>query len=139
MKQEAASMWKVYVDAVSPNTITRVGTRYINVLKLPVNEELHDYLTEPPRIPTGLNQELNSFLTRVDINDPKTKARGFLTQALESVHSDHVPIVLDIDVFVAKQFDPGEEEFWSCLDKLREFKNKVFFESITEKAVECFL
>ncbi len=34
MKEEAARLWEVYVDAVSPDPITRVGTRYIkSVLK----------------------------------------------------------------------------------------------------------
>jgi uncharacterized protein (TIGR04255 family) len=61
-----------------------------------------------------------------------------LTQALEGVHNGYAPIVLDIDVFMARQFDAHEEEFWRCLDQLRDFKNTVFFESITEKAMELF-
>ena len=32
-----------------------------------------------------------------------------------------------------------EEEAWQTLEKLRHFKNKIFFESITEKARELFL
>ncbi len=136
MRDEAARLWKVYVDAASPDPITRVGTRYINVLKLPPHTELQHYLTAPPSIPPGLNQELGSFLTRIGIHDPAIEAQGFLTQVLEGVHNDHAPIVLDIEVFVAKQFDPRENEFWQCLEQLRDFKNTVFFESITEEAVE---
>ena len=138
MKEEAARLWEVYVDAVSPDPITRVGTRYINILKLPLNTELKEYLEAPPTIPAGLNQALGSFLTRVDIHDPTIEARGFLTQALEGVHDDYAPIVLDIDVFVTKEFDPREDNLWQCLEQLRDFKNTVFFESITDKAVELF-
>lgn len=138
MKKEAARLWEVYVDAVSPDPITRVSTRYINILKLPLNTELKEYLEAPPTIPAGLNQELGSFLTRVDIHDPTIEARGFLTQALEGVHDDYAPIVLDIDVFVTKEFDPREDNLWQCLEQLRDFKNTVFFESITDKAVELF-
>ncbi|VAW80468.1 hypothetical protein MNBD_GAMMA14-337 [hydrothermal vent metagenome] len=138
MRDEAARLWEVYVDAVSPDPITRVGTRYINVLKLPLPAELKEFLTAPPSIPPGLNQELGSFLTRIEIRDPEIEALGFLTQALEGVHDDYAPIVLDIDVFVAKQFDPREDEFWGYLDKLRDFKNTVFFKSITEETVEIF-
>jgi uncharacterized protein (TIGR04255 family) len=138
MKEEATRLWEVYVDAVSPNPITRVGTRYINILKLPLNTELKEYLEAPPTIPAGLNQELGSFLTRVDLHDPTIEARGFLTQALEGVHDDYAPIVLDIDVFVTKEFDPREDNLWQCLEQLRDFKNTVFFESITDKAVELF-
>ncbi len=138
MKDEAARLWKVYVDAVSPDPITRVGTRYVNVLQLPLHTELKEYLTAPPTIPPGLSQELSSFLTRIEIRHPEIEAQGYLTQALEGVHNNHAPIVLDIDVFVAKQFDPREDAFWQCLEQLREFKNTVFFESITEKTVGLF-
>ncbi|MCU7904397.1 MAG: TIGR04255 family protein [Candidatus Thiodiazotropha sp. (ex Epidulcina cf. delphinae)] len=138
MKEEAVRLWEVYAASVSPDPITRVGARYINVLKLPLNTELEEYLTAPPTIPEGLNQELSSFLTRIEISDPTIESRGILTQALEGVHGNYAPIVLDIEVFITKQFDPQDEEFWCCLDQLRNFKNTVFFESITEKAAELF-
>jgi uncharacterized protein (TIGR04255 family) len=32
----------------------------------------------------------------------------------------------------------SEEEAWQTLEKLRHFKNKIFFASITEKAKELF-
>ena len=107
-------------------------------MKLPLKTELKEYLEAPPTIPAGLNQELGSFLTRVDIHDPTIEARGFLTQALEGVHDDYAPIVIDIDVFVTKEFDPREDNLWQCLEQLRDFKNTVFLESITDKAVELF-
>ncbi len=138
MKAEAAKLWKIYADAVSPNPITRVGVRYINVLKLPLNTELAEYLTAPPNIPAGLDQKLGSFLTRLDIHAPAFEAQGFLTQAFEGAQDNYAPIVLDIDVFTVKHFEPGKEEFWRYLDQLRDFKNKVFFESVTEKTLELF-
>jgi len=138
MKAQAVRLWGVYAASVSPSPITRVATRYVNLLKLPTNIELKEYLVAPPTIPAGLNQELSSFLTRVEIREPAIKAHGILTQAFEGVHNGYAPIVLDIDVFMARQFDAHEEEFWRCLDQLRDFKNTVFFESITEKAMELF-
>ena len=138
MKEEAVRLWGVYAGTVSPNPITRIATRYVNLLKLPLNMELKEYLTAPPTIPEGLSQELSSFLTRIEIREPSIGARGILTQALEEVRENHASIVLDIDVYMARQFDPEEKEFLDCLDQLRDFKNTVFFESITEKTVEIF-
>ena len=138
MKAEAARLWKIYADAVSPDPITRVGVRYVNVLKLPLGTELAEYLTAPPVIPDGLDQELGSFLTRLGIHAPAFEAHGFLTQAYEVAHDNYAPIVLDIDVFTVKHFDPGKDEFWRYLDLLRDLKNNVFFESITEKSLELF-
>ena len=33
----------------------------------------------------------------------------------------------------------SEKDAWDTLEKLRHFKNKIFFESITEKTKEIFL
>lgn len=138
MKAEATKLWKIYANAVSPNPVTRVGVRYINVLKLPLNVELAEYLTAPPNIPAGLDQKLGSFLTRLDIHATAFEAHAFLTQAFEGAQDNYAPIVLDIDAFTVKHFDPAEEKFWQYLDQLRDFKNKVFFESVTEKTLEFF-
>jgi len=138
MKKEAVRLWDIYANSISPNPITRIATRYVNLLKLPLDTELKDYLMAPPTIPEGLIQETSSFLTRIEIRDPSIGAHGILTQALESVRESYVPIMLDIDVFIARQFDPRDSEFWHCLNQLRDFKNTVFFSSITEKTMELF-
>lgn len=138
MKNEAARLWKTYAESVTPNPITRIATRYINLLKLPLNAKLNEYLVAPPVIPKGLDQNLSSFLTRIEIHMQSIEAHGILTQHLEGAREDHAPVVLDIDVFVAGQFDPHRGEFWECLDQLRTFKNTVFFESITDKTAELF-
>ena len=138
MKAEAAKLWDVYVDAVSPNLVTRVGTRYVNVLKLPLDAKLEVYLETPPKIPGGLNQEIGGFFTRINISDPEIKAQGFLIQAMEGISGNHLPVFLDIDVFMIKQFELGTDDFWPCFEQLRALKNEVFLKSITEKAEELF-
>lgn len=138
MRDEAARLWEHYISACTPTLITRVATRYVNVMKIPLRAELKQYLTAPPQIPEELNQELSSFLTRIEIREPSIEARGFLTQALESAQDEHAPILLDIDVFMNRQFEVDDETYWTCLEQLRNFKNIVFFESITEQAVELF-
>ena len=138
MKADAVTLWKIYSKSVTPNTITRVATRYTNLLKLPLNTELDEYLVAPPVVPNGLDQKLTSFLTRIEIHMQSIGAHGILTQHLEGPREDHAPVVLDIDVFVAEQFDPHRGDFWECLDQLRMFKNTVFFESITEKTAEIY-
>lgn len=138
MKEEAARLWGVYIDAASPSLITRIATRYVNVLKLPLRTELARYLTAPPAIPPGLHQELSGFFSRVEIQKPSIDARGIITQALESGGQDYAQVVLDIDVFMSRQFEVQNNDYWHCLDKLRQFKNTVFFASITQTAAEQF-
>lgn len=139
MIEEARATWQVYAKAASPQSISRVATRYINVMRLPLPiEDFGDYLTAPPRVPRELPQEISSFLSRIVLPNTSIEAVGIVTQALERIESEVAPIVLDIDTFVAKQFDTDGEDFWNCLELLREFKNRIFFGSITEKAGGLF-
>ncbi len=79
-----------------------------------------------------------SFLTRVVIHDPEIDAAAIITQAFEQIVDPKlIPIILDIDVFRQKEVI-SEEEAWQTLEKLRHFKNRIFFASITEKTKELF-
>ncbi len=139
-RDEAYRLWHKYKEVTSPE-ITRVALRYINKMELsrPIRD-FSDYLTAAPIVPAGLPQGVTSFLSRVIIHEPEISAAGIITQALEQiVNPNIVPIILDIDVFKQKSEGISEEDAWQILEKLRHFKNKIFFESITEKAKELFL
>lgn len=130
----------MFLETVSPEQITRIALRYINHLFIPGPLiDLDDYLTAGPVIPEKLPQGVSSFLTRVVIHEPTTKASAIITQALEKiVQPDIIPIILDIDVIKESQFEVNYEEVWESFEKLRDFKNRVFFESITDKTLELF-
>lgn len=53
-------------------------------------------------------------------------------------HVGYAAIALDIDVFRELRIGPREEAVWSTLDKLRDFKNRIFFGATTDKAREAF-
>lgn len=142
LKNEAAKLWEIYSSTVKVDMVTRVALRYINVLRVPMDDlkEFGDYLVCPPEVPETLPQGVSSFLTRIVFHEPTIGAQCILTQALEGQDTENrlIPIVLDIDVFAEGQFPINEGQYWQELDKLRHFKNKVFFESITEKAESLF-
>jgi uncharacterized protein (TIGR04255 family) len=139
MKDEAYRLWKVYSDVASPSVITRIATRYINVLNLPLGDELEKYLVAPPELPEELPQAIMSYLSRIVTSDPEIDAMGVITQSFEGAKENIAPVVLDIDTFINKQFDMDAEDYWQCLESLREYKNRIFFESITETAAELFV
>jgi len=140
-RDEAYRLWKLYSNLISPE-IVRVALRYINKFDIPLIPQpvcdFNEYLTAAPIVPEGLPQGVSSFLTRVVIHEPETDAAAIVTQAFEQIiDPKYLPIILDIDIF--KQKDSiSEEEAWQTLEKLRHFKNKIFFESITDKARELF-
>jgi len=142
LRNEAKRLWLLYKDATSPEVITRVALRYINNLNIPMSMDFGDYLMAPPALPEGLPQGLDGFLIRLNVHIPELEANAIITQALEPmpVKSDKIPVILDIDVFKEKTEAPGieEGETWNLLERMRHFKNEVFFKFITEKLKEIY-
>ncbi len=139
LHDEAYKLWQKYREVNSPE-ITRVALRYINKMEIPLSgKDFNEYLAAAPIVPEGLPQGVSSFLTRVVIHEPSIDAAAIITQALEQVvNPNFIPIILDIDVFRQKSEGISEEDAWKILEKLRHFKNTIFFESITEKTKEIF-
>jgi uncharacterized protein (TIGR04255 family) len=140
LREEAQRIWTVYAEIVKPELITRIATRFINSIEIPLPiRDFSDYLTAAPSIPEKLPQGISSFYTRVVLPDPTTGAMAIVTHALESVVTPKVvPIIVDIDVFIERTFE-NYEKVWTTIDMLRDIKNLIFFESLTEKALEPYL
>lgn len=136
---EAFRLWSLYRDITNPISITRVALRYINNLKIPMPiKDFSDYLTAPPLVPEELPQSVSNFLTRIIIYDQEFQARAIITQALDQLTSDVAPVILDIDVFKMDPKGIDEDEAWETIRKLRYFKNKIFFSSITDRLKEMY-
>ena len=136
-------IWQEFLQVAKPVVLTRVAVRYINALDIPLPfVDFSEYFTAAPQVPAPLPQGVTAFLQRVVMIDPKTGSVAAVTQALEEPKagtlSTAVSIFLDIDCFQARQIDPDDDELWATLDVLRDFKNAIFFEHITEKTAELF-
>lgn len=131
---QAIELWQLYAHVARPRYVTRLATRYINAIRLGLPLELGKYFTAPPTIPPNIHHELAGFLVRTTSRDPAGDVWVHLTQALEEhVPDENVTIVLDIDAFKIVQLLATEtEEMTRVFSKLRETKNLVFFEAISE-------
>jgi uncharacterized protein (TIGR04255 family) len=137
---EAKRLLDIYLDQVSPLSITRLAVRYIN--KLEIKQEkinLSEILTAPPSIPKDLAINIEGFLNRIIIKDVESDCRAIVTQAPSSDMSSGYPsIILDIDAFYEKRDGIDTSEIWSIINKLRMFKNDIFFKSITDNQLEAY-
>lgn len=137
----ARQLWPIYRDAVEPSSITRLAVRYINSIPLPVPANFDDYLVAAPQIPRALPQGLAAFLQRLVIPDPGTRNVAVVIQALEeavTATAREVPVILDVDVFRLVGEQGTADNMWDVLQSLREYKNQIFFECITERTAEMF-
>lgn len=137
---EARRLWSLYRDRVSSGLVTRVAVRYINQLDIPLPiQDLAKYLNAPPTIPRGYPQELHKFLTRVTVRDQEYDIMAHVIQALErGTKKSCVTVILDIDVFKERESGFGEPEIWSMFERLRDLKNRIFFDSIGEETARLF-
>lgn len=137
---QAWNLWELYIETGAAEFVTRIALRYVNLLKLPTPvRDLADYLTAPPRTPEGVPGSIASFLTKVVLNNPQTGIAANITQGLEnSAEPGSVGVILDIDVYVGREFELRDPSIKNTFVRLRELKNDIFFSSITEDAVRLF-
>lgn len=137
LKEEAKRTWAIYSNHVRPETITRVAVRYINRLVLPGGSvDLDHYLRYVAKVPKVLPQVLGAYFSRIVVPDQQGQRTAIITQS-SPPNPEEVSPILDIDVFMERVFS-DEEEVWGAIDQLREFKNQIFFDCITEKTAKLF-
>jgi uncharacterized protein (TIGR04255 family) len=139
LRDEAREHWERYRETLNPEVVTRIALRYINRIELPLPfKEFGDYIKTQPVIAPGLPQALQMFFMRLEIPEPQRGLVGIVTETIEPQSSDgrHLPLIFDIDVIRETTFDPAGPLVWETLEQLRDFKNELFFGSITDKTKE---
>lgn len=142
LRKRMDRLWPIYRDTTSAVRVKRLAVRNINKILLPDStKKLGYYFTNPMTIPAGLPQNYASYLIRAVIPDVETKSIAIIQQVLEGVNSDNqISIIFDIDTFKEVDIDVNDEEnIWSTIEELHRFKNRIFFNSITENTKELFL
>ena len=102
--------------------------------------DLKDWLLTIPELAPKLPQHLAGFFVKLHIPFDRPRGNVNVIQTIEPGKDDkHVPLVFDIDAFAEETFEIGEDAVWTRFDELREIKNRVFFDSITEKTKSLYL
>ena len=132
---EARRVWAVYTERLVPQRVTRVATRFINNLQLPMGhgESYQEYLHKLVDVPDEAPQAVASFFQRFQLIDLASDSCVNLTLALDNPRQGgRVPVILDVDAFRGTDLELSSPDLWNILEKLRELKNRCFFGTITE-------
>jgi len=137
---EAHELWKVYREIANPRKITRISLRYINRIEVPYPfKDFNEYILTSPQIAPNLPQAVSNFLMRLEIPNYDIPAKAILIQTMEQPTQDKkLPLILDIDVMRENEYIRNMDDVWADFESLHEFKNKIFFNSITDKTKELF-
>jgi uncharacterized protein (TIGR04255 family) len=115
--------------------------RDINHINIPLPvDDLSKYFTASPKIPDNIQGIISGFLSKVVVYDLEMDVATNIVQALDkSAKPDkHITVVLDIDSFKTGNFNVNNGEMWEIFANLRNIKNQVFFNSITDETARLF-
>lgn len=140
---EALRLWAIYVELTNPQSVTRVALRYINHMNLPslggTLSDYSDYIVTGPRWPLSAHEVLSSFATRVVLGYPERQMKANVVQTLEiGVKTSAPSLLFDIDVYRSGDLEVSPTPLKEIFDELRQYKNEIFFGSLTERFVEAF-
>lgn len=138
LEGEARLVWEEYQRAAEPVFVSRVGTRFINRLRIPLPvQDLAQYIAVLPKLPRDFVGDANAFLVRLSLNRSDAPVSVYLTIVSESeTDEQHLAVILDIDAYSRESYTPDSADMWAVLSRLHEVKNEAFFGSITEKTLE---
>jgi uncharacterized protein (TIGR04255 family) len=135
----AVELWKLYCSVARPEGVTRLALRYINRIAVPQDlGEFERYMRAAPVVPPELPQDVSAFFTRVTIHASESELAAHVAQSLGLDMHSQSTLVLDIDAFREGSWVVEDPLIESTFRGLRELKNLIFFNSLTEEALREF-
>jgi uncharacterized protein (TIGR04255 family) len=136
--KEAKKLWNLYKSIVIGLIIERLSVQYINRIDIPTQHELEEYFTSTPILPKKLPQIFTNFFSSLEFKEGLLFATVVQT-GVPSPKKNNVGVILDITVRKSNSKGINEKIIWEDINKMRELKNRIFFEMITEKTVGMYL
>lgn len=135
---EAQKFWKLYEKISNPVSINRLGLRYINRIDFPMLERLNMYLKLYPTVPDIPNRPALGFYMQLQVPQPDIDGMLIINEArVDAENPDIFSVLIDIDVFREKVIEASDDWLaWDIFEQLRNRKNLVFEEIITQKTRE---
>lgn len=135
----ARDYWSQYVERAKPERVRRLAVRYINHIHPPKGwqgsaEWLHIAVSMPD-VP-GIPREPADFFIRVLQPHPTEKHAANVTVATVKDDEERRILLFDIDVFQDADLACDDIAIWKILADQRDYKNDIFFGSITARTRE---
>lgn len=137
-RSESMRLWEIYRGVRSPSEVLRLGVRFINRLDAPIQGlEFSDYfsgLGDPPDgFPTAAFLHKNSLAVP---GHPYMVNLVRTFQPPEQADASTLALLLDIDVFCVEPCSVDLRTIEDRLADLHYLKNRVFFGTLTQKALD---
>ena len=141
MFEELKEIWKHFCDSAGKSVVSQISVRYLNHLSIPFPFKggFDNYIKLLPQIPQGISNAVNSFFIQINVPNDEGDLTGIITETSLPYESDNfAKILIDLSVVKHGEFDCTKEDMWEDFIKIRNFKNKLFFNCITEETESLF-
>jgi uncharacterized protein (TIGR04255 family) len=138
LRSRAEENFETLAKILGRRKIMRIGARYMNRFDVPSSEvegkPLTTLLNVGVTLPENVAAEIANYAFTVEGREAVTGAKVRLQSAiLPPALLEHVSISLDIDAYLDANIPGRMDEIWNCTELLREAKNSVFENSITDE------
>jgi uncharacterized protein (TIGR04255 family) len=137
----AVPAWRAFARAFSPEFVASLRLRYLNRIAIPeVDADLEEYFRFFLTIPKPVDTGFSGYLMRVTLHEPDSGAEAHVTQVTEITGGEGgaLAVIFDIDVRMQGEIAAQENALWPAVQQLRDYKNRIFFSSLTDKAQQMF-
>jgi uncharacterized protein (TIGR04255 family) len=130
---KAWAAWEVYKSVRRDSAIVRLAVRFINRMQLPLDKPLEEFLLAAPKLSSNIRFPLRRFFTNHNI-ELSSDTHATIIQTIEPETSGKLPFIFDIDCYKTGSFTSESDRIRETFDALHDFKNEIFFGSVTEEA-----
>ncbi len=137
---EGLRLWQTFHEMAKPEEINRLGLRFINRIELPAGEAyFENYINPAPQSPRDLELPFFGFLYQETLAVPGHPYAINLIRTIQPPQDNgRIAVIIDIDVFTVEGLELEEKRLEEMLEEMRWLKNKTFFGSVTDQALEVF-
>ncbi len=141
-RSELRIIWESLREVIPTVQVSQIALRAINRIEPVDGEGNHDdYFKTYPVIGSGVPDELFSAFMRLGLIHPEYEdIRAVINWAAQPPIDpiNKVAFILDIEATRFIESINEENTLWYSMELLRGFRNRIFFESITEKTKEMY-
>lgn len=137
---ESLRLWQFFNEMAKPDEINRLGLRFINRIELPAGDgNFENYIRPAPQSPRGIELPFYGFLYQETLAVPGYPYAINLIRTIQPPQDNGgFAVIIDIDVFTEVGVEFESSRIKEMLEQMRWLKNKLFFGSITDQALETF-
>ncbi|MDR2690715.1 MAG: TIGR04255 family protein [Dysgonamonadaceae bacterium] len=136
-KQKSLDSIEMFHEILNQSTIKRISIRFVNRFSLEYLSDPLEYFTTTisSAKPDGLPYPLVEYAFKLKTIIPDTNIYSYINQTTVPVNEKQTDYIFDIDILELTDLLFDKDLISDKMEKLREIKNNLFFNSLTQKAI----